>query len=62
MRRSSDALNRSRDLSMDMEGYYEEQVILLKREIETLTEDNERIGKMCEKYAKDAKEANKFKK
>ena len=47
---------------MDMEGYYEEQVILLKREIETLTEDNERIGKMCEKYAKDAKEANKFKK
>lgn len=47
MRRSTDALNRSRDLSMDMEGYYEEKIQILKREMESLHVQNENLSKMC---------------
>lgn len=35
---------------------------MVRREKEMLLEENERLSKMCEKYAKDAREAVKWKK
>ena len=40
MKRSADAINRSRDLSMDMDGYYEEKMDVMKREMEALYVEN----------------------
>ena len=31
MKRSSDAINRSRDLTMEMDGYYEEKIEVMKK-------------------------------
>ena len=47
MRRSADAINRSRDLTLDMDGYYEEKIELMRREMEAVYADNENLSKMC---------------
>jgi hypothetical protein len=59
MRRSADAINRSRDLTLDMDGYYEEKIELMRREMEAVYADNENLSKMCERYGRDAREAAK---
>jgi hypothetical protein len=59
MKKSSDAINRSRDLTMEMDGYYEEKIDIMKREMDALYLENENLSKMCERYGKDAREANK---
>lgn len=59
MKRSADAINRSRDLSMDMDGYYEQKIDIMKREMDALYAQNENLSKMCERYGKDAREASK---
>lgn len=59
-RKNSDALNRSQQLSMEMDNYNEEQINMLKQHNEFLTSENEKLSKACERYMTEAKEANKL--
>ena len=61
LKRSTNALNKSRDLSMEMSEYNSEMMDTLRSEMEGILKENERISSMCERYAKDAKELNKVK-
>lgn len=54
-RRNNDMLNRSQQLSMEMEDYHEEKLTLLKKENEFLAEENEKLNELCKKYMVDAK-------
>ena len=45
-----------------MQFYNEEQLDIVRKEKEMLLEENQRLSNMCEKYAKDAREAIKWKK
>ena len=49
-RKNQDALNRSQNLSMEMDVYNEEQNNLLKEQNEFLAGENEKLTKMVEKY------------
>jgi hypothetical protein len=59
-RKNSDALNRSQQLSMEMDNYNEEQITMLKQHNEFLTGENEKLVKACERYMGEAKESNKL--
>ena len=53
MKRSSNALNRSRDLSADMSQYDGELIETLRKEMEGLMNENVRISEKCDNYSKE---------
>ena len=59
-RKNQDALNRSQNLSMEMDVYNEEQNNLLKEQNEFLAGENEKLTKMLEKYMGEAKQIPKL--
>ena len=59
-RKNQDVLNRSQSISMQMEDYNEEQIKMLKEQNNLLVEENEKLGKACQKYMAEAKQAIKL--
>lgn len=53
-------LNRSRDLSMEMDSYYEQENNIVKQQLAMLTEENENLARMVEKYSREAKETTRL--
>lgn len=60
-KRNQDALNRSQNLSMEMDSYNEEQNNLLKEQNEFLTNENLKINKLYEKAMDELKKVPKLK-
>lgn len=50
--------NRSREFSLGVD-YYEERLDIKQKELDALYLENENLSKMCERYGKDARDANR---
>lgn len=59
-RKNQDALNRSQNLSMEMDVYNEEQNALLKEQNDFLVAENEKLTRLVEKYMSEAKQVPKL--
>ena len=59
-RRNSDALNRSQQMCSEMAVFNEEQLEMLKKHNDFLTNENAKLSKACEKYMNEARECTKL--
>lgn len=60
LRKNRDVLNRSQNISIQMDNFNEEQIKMLKEHNCFLVEQNEKLVRACEKYMVEAKQTNKL--
>ena len=52
MKKSANALNRSRDLSADMSQYDEQLIETLRKQMDEIIKENQSLGDRCQVYQK----------